>query len=274
MSSRTMSMLAFTCALLLLGAHTASAEELRKPKDAKSLEHLSRGNKLLKIGPASAQEAADQYKAGLLIEYAPIFDYNLGQCFRLLGDYKTAIWHYERFIRNSADTPEFAEKARKRIEEMRAELDQKARTSPPAEPEPTSTVPGSTPASAAPPPSSAEVDLRLQASVQPSPWYMDAFGWGLAGTGVLGVGVSGILLLDAAGLRDDANTASTQDEANTLHDRADKRALIGTIIGIGGAGLIVTGVIKLVVHSDASTTQQAAWGLGASSSSAFVWGTF
>ena len=74
MSSRIRYLLQVTCALLLLGAHAASAEELRKPKDPKSLEHLSRGNQLLKIGPASAQEAADEYKAGLMIEYAPIFE--------------------------------------------------------------------------------------------------------------------------------------------------------------------------------------------------------
>lgn len=260
--------------VLALGGHAASAEELRKPKDAKALEHLARGNKLLKAGPASAQQAADEYKAGVMIEYAPIFDYNLGQCFRLLGDYRTAMWHYERFIRNSSETPEFIEKARKRIEEMRAELDQKARTTPTTEPEPTATVPGATPAAAARPAEPVQLGTRAEASESGERWYADAFGWGLTGAGVLGVGVAGVLFLDAASLRDDANQAASQAEKNTFHDRADTRQLAGTIIVVAGAGILATGIVKLAIHTDGSRAQQASWGVGASSRGAFVWGTF
>lgn len=77
------------------------------------------------------------------------------------------------------------------------------------------------------------------------------FGWGLAGAGVLGAGVSGVLFLDASSLRDDANNASTQEDADRLHERADTRQLVATIIGIGGLGLMVTGAIKLAIHDDA-----------------------
>lgn len=52
--------------------------------------------------------AVKEYKAGALIESAAIFDYNLGQCYRQLGKYADAIWHYERCLRSGIGTQEEA----------------------------------------------------------------------------------------------------------------------------------------------------------------------
>lgn len=277
MSSRATWLLLSTYVLLALSGATANGqpqttESIRKPKDRTSLAHLSRGNQLLKAGPGSAEEAAGEYKAGLMIDDAPIFYFNLGQAYRLLRDYNKAIWYYDRFIALSPETPGFVQKAKNHIEAMRAELEQKASTTPPTDPEPSSATAPRSAAAAAPP--SSQLDTRVTASAPREHWYTDSFGWGLAGAGTLGVAVSGVVLLDASSLRSDANSASTQEEADRLHDRADTRSLAGTIIGVGALGILATGVIKLAIHSDASSPQQAAWGIGASSSSAFVWGRF
>jgi tetratricopeptide (TPR) repeat protein len=262
MPSRFSRLVSIAVAFVLVGHVDAYGETLKKPEAPEALKHLSQGNKLYSV--RSFEEAAAEYKAGAMIQSAPIFDYNLGQCYRQLGKYNDAIWHYERFVRASPDTPQHAELAKKFVAQMRAELEQKAKTEPPTDAAPTP----------APPPDGPASEPRDIVTAPHDRWYRDAFGWGLAGAGLLGVGVSGVLFIDAASLRDDANMASTQTEADKLHDRADTRALIGTIIGIGGVGILATGVVKLAIHSDATRSQQTSWGVGASPHGAFVWGRF
>jgi len=154
---------------------------------------------------------------------------------------------------------------------MQAELDQQAKKE-----EPTDAAPASGNGSASEPPK-----LTPSPALQPQrpianteKWYEDWFGWGLAGTGVIGVAVGGALLLDASSLNDEANRTAGQQEANSLHDKADTRSLLGTVIGIGGVGLLATGVIKLAIHPHASETTTTAWGVGASSRGVFVFGRF
>src|SRR3569623_1631264 len=92
-----------SCSLLLalvLTTGTAIADpSLLKPKQAAALEHLDKASKLYYV--RSFEEAANEYKAGALIEPAAIFDYNLAQCYRQLHRYPEAIWHYQRFIKQS-----------------------------------------------------------------------------------------------------------------------------------------------------------------------------
>ncbi|MCW5803936.1 MAG: hypothetical protein KIT31_16295 [Deltaproteobacteria bacterium] len=253
--------------MLALDVHVANAESLRKPSDPKALHHLTRGNELLKAGPGAAKEAADEYKAGVMIEYAAIFDYNLGQCYRLLGEYRTAIWHYERFMRNSPDTPEFVERSRQRIQEMRDELNQKARTTPPTEPAPPSNV-------SAPTPSTPVRAIPVTTPTKAEHWYEDTFGWGLTASGAVGVAVTGVLFLDASSVREDANHASSQAEKVKLHAHADERQLVGTIIGVGAVAILATGIVKLAIHKNTAGAGRPTWGLSASSDGALVWGRF
>jgi hypothetical protein len=83
-----------------------------------------------------------------------------------------------------------------------------------------------------------------------------------------------VLFIQASDLHADGDAAPTADQANALHDKADTRSVAGTIVGIGAAGLLIAGGIKLAIHSDASSSSQTAWGIGASSNGAFVWGRF
>lgn len=244
-------------ALLGLGAGSAYADPpLRRPTKTAALEHFAQGNSLFKI--AHFEEAAKEYEAAALIDHAPILDYNLGQCYRKLGRYKDAIFFYQQFNDTSPETPERIEEVKKLIEAMKAEMDKKAMTQPPVEE-------GTAP-------------IRPSLRVQPitltvEPWYVDGLGWGLAGTGLLAVGVSAALFLDASSLDDDANHATTQLEANTLRDKASTRSLVGTVIGIGGAGLLVTGVVKLIIHPSAAASETA-FNVGVTGNGIVVFGRF
>lgn len=116
--------------------------------------------------------------------------------------------------------------------------------------------------------------MAVSTAMRDERWYADTMGWSLTAAGVVGAGVGGVLLLDAASLRDDVDHTSSQDEVNKLHDRADTRQLVGTISFVAGAGIAATGIVKLAVHGETPRTQALSWGIGASSRGAFVWGRF
>ncbi len=251
-------MLRICCAAVVLAMLAVSAfadPPIRKPKIAEALDHLARGNKLYNV--RSFEEASVEYKAGALVEPAPIFDYNLGQCYRQLKRYQDAIWHYDRFVKSSPNTPEHVASVQKLIADMKAELDSKAMREPPTDPGPTGETPVPAvvaPNPAEPPPAQPRAAV-IPASPAVEPWYADTFGWGLAGVGAVGVVASAGLFVNASGLVDDANHATSQQEQNALRDKADSRKLLGTVIGIGGIALLTTGIIKLAIrpHAEAST---------------------
>lgn len=264
-----------TCSLVLaaaLATRTAYADPpLQKPRQAAALEHLEQASKLYNV--RAFDKAAEEYKAGALIEPAPIFDYNLGQCYRQLHRYQDAIWHYQRFIHESPQTPEHVEAAQKFITEMQAELDQKAMTEPPTESADAASQSKVAP-EPKPPTPHAGVVAPLPPPARPEPWYDDAMGWGLAGAGLVGLGVSGALFISASGLNSDADHATTQTEAKQLRDRADTRSLIGTVVGIGGAALFVGGVVKLAIHPSSEPATSTALNVGFSSNGLVLSGRF
>lgn len=98
--TRVWSVAAFLWLLFIAGA--ARADPFAKPASPEAREHLIRGNRL--YGVRSFEEAITEYKAGALVEPAPVFDYNLGQCFRQLGRYQEALWYYQQFL--SSGNPE------------------------------------------------------------------------------------------------------------------------------------------------------------------------
>src|SRR5262245_45775259 len=69
---------------------------MARPDNPKACEHLDRGNNFYDVG--AFKEAIDEYKAGAIIESAPVFDFNLGQAHRQLGLYREALWHFDRFL--------------------------------------------------------------------------------------------------------------------------------------------------------------------------------
>jgi tetratricopeptide (TPR) repeat protein len=249
-----------TLALLILILGTLSAipaalaGPLSKPTAPRARDHLAHGNRL--YGIRSFDEAIVEYKAGALIEPAPVFDYNLGQCFRQLGQYKEAIWHYERFLTRGKPEGEVLEAVTRFIAQMKAELDKQAMTQKPVEP--------------APPPG---VRLRDEPVDRAEPWYQDRWGWALTGAGLAGVAVGGGLLINASNLEADASDATNQQDRERWKDRQRSRATLGTIVGLGGVSLLVAGVVKLAVYPR-EQERTARWHVAVSGNGVMVFGQF
>jgi len=258
--------------IVAVTATTAHAGPLSKPEAAEARNHLALGNKL--YGVRSFDKAVEEYKTGALVESAPVFDYNLGQCYRMLGRYDEAIWHYERFLSRGNPQGEILDAVKGFLVQMRSELDKKAMTQKPVEPGP---VQGSeaAPDAVHAPSSEAPVQSldRQLAARRPEEWYDDRWGWALAGTGVLGLAVGGGLLIDGASLSHDANAAASQQEYDKLHDKANTRSINGAVVGIGGAVLLLTGVIKLAVHPK-ETSRVARWNIAVSDHGLMALGEF
>src|SRR5262245_21764856 len=108
----------------------ADPDPLAKPADAKAADHLAQGNRHYRV--REFDKAIEEFKAGALIEDAPVFLYNLGQSYRQLGRYEDAIWHYERFVSRTKPTGKLKEAIDGFLAEMRAEL-AKSPAPPPAE---------------------------------------------------------------------------------------------------------------------------------------------
>jgi tetratricopeptide (TPR) repeat protein len=255
-----------------LSVSSANADDpLAKPKDDVAREHLQQANKLYRV--REFEKAIDEYKAGALREDAPLFLYNLGQCYRQLGRYEEAIWQYERFLSRAQPTGELKASVEGFIQQMRAELEKRAMSQPPTEPAPELSKPVAT--STAPPERRAADESMTQNGVAADRWYADPVGWSVTGVGLLGASIGGYLLLDAADLEDQANTEDRQEARQHLRDKADTRRTIGAVVGIGGVGLLVGGIIKLAIHPTSSAnTEAASWSVGITADSVQVFGRF
>lgn len=242
---------------------SGTSNPFAKPADPEARKHLALGNKLYAV--RSFDEAAAEYKAGAIIEPAPVFDYNLGQCYRLTSRYQEAIWHYERFLSRGHPAGEVLTAVQEFISQMKAELEKKAMKQQPVEPAPPASGTSSGPA-ASPNPARQDATSSVLHSTEEAPssiegaWYQDGWGWALAGGGVTGLAVGGGLLLNAQHIDRDANATKSQQEYARLHNEASSRNLTGIVVGVGGLGLLTTGIIKLVLHpSSARAHPQARW---------------
>lgn len=259
------------CSILFGAASTAHAQDpFAKPASAEAREHLSRGNKF--YGVRDFDKAIAEYKAGALAEQAPIFDYNLGQCYRQLGNYEAAKWHYQQFLRRAAPQGEVLEAVRNFIAQMDAELQKQAMSQAPTDAAPMASAADATPirsASATPP--DARDDAGARASERRS---FRALAWGLTGAGVVGVAVGGGLLWNAATLRDDANHTADQRDRDALFDKADSRGLLGTVIGVSGGALLTAGVITFLLDGRDDASAHTAWRIRFAPHGAYVVGWF
>jgi len=220
-----------------LGERTSSAEKTvadLRPKSPDAQRYLAEGKKSYDIGDFNG--AIEKYKAGALVESAPMFNFNLGQVYRQIGDYRAAIFQYQRFL--SANPPqEMVVSVQKLLDQMRAELDRQAMREKPTEAITGLEKPTTVVASSAAPSSVVE------------PWYADAFGWGLSGAGAVAIGAAGYLFVSASSLTDDASNTPDQTRRHDLENQAHTRNVVGAVVVVGGIGLLAAGVIKLVVHS-------------------------
>lgn len=224
-------------AVSLEPSHVHADVELARPTKLEAKEHLATGNRLYRV--REFEKAIEEYKAGVLKEDVPLFGYNLAQCYRQLGRYEEAIWHYERFMSRAQPTGEMKTAIEGFLTQMKDELEKRTMNKPPVEPAPERRVP---PLSTAPIPK-VEATIERQA-----PWYRDRVGWAVSGTGVVGVGVALGLFVSAKGLNDNANPLSDQREREALRERASDRRLIGAIVGVLGGAALATGVVKLAIY--------------------------
>ena len=265
--SATTRLLALVACLgvMLVAPRVADADDpLAKPSNSEARDRLTAGNRLYRL--REFEKAIEEYKAGALKEDVPVFLYNLGQCYRQLGRYDDAIWHYERFLDRGKPTGEIKDAVDGFIKQMKSELEKKAMTQPPMEPAPESKE--AAPIAPAPPTTVMVIDRA-------EPWYADGLGWGLAGAGVVGAGISVGLFVSASGLDSDANAETRQEVRTSLRERASDRRLVGTIVGIAGGGALVTGIIKLVIRpKDRERTVTGSLNLGISHEGFQVMGQF
>ncbi|MFT3700182.1 MAG: tetratricopeptide repeat protein [Kofleriaceae bacterium] len=237
-----------------------------RPTKPDAITHFQQGNAHYRV--REFEDAAKEYKLGEQIEPAAIFDYNLGQCYRQLTKYQDAIWHYDRYLRSGVASQQETDAINSWITQMKAELEQRAKSEPPTEPATMQPQPQPQPQ----PPASSPSSMQRQLAPL-DPWYADYFGWALAGSGLVLSGVGVGLLLDASSLRDDADMTANQMERNDLRQKADSRSLAGGIFAIGGGALLLTGIVKLVVHDHAPASSDRI-GIGMTTNELIVFGRF
>ena len=233
--------------LVLICASDALADKdpLAKPSNLRAAEHLTTGNRHYRV--REFERAIEEFKAGALIEDAPIFLYNLGQAYRQLGKYEDAIWHYERFVNRTHPTGQLKEAIDKFLVDMRAELAKRTPDPPPTNattpaesmprpgPDP---APAATPIPIAPPEGRSGLSTRRKISI------------GVAAGSLAAVGVGVILGVRANGFEDDAKqlcpmmTCDRAGEANDLLERGQTSATYANVaFGVGAAAAIGAAVL-------------------------------
>ena len=65
--------------------------------------HFERGEKLFALG--KFDEALDEYQKAFDAKPLPGFLFNIGQCYRNLGDYDQAIFSFKKYLKDEPDAP-------------------------------------------------------------------------------------------------------------------------------------------------------------------------
>jgi tetratricopeptide (TPR) repeat protein len=225
--------LAFLLVVLLISllAPEVHADALAKPTNVVAREHQTTGNRYYRL--REFEKAIEEYKAGAVREDAPVFYYNLGQCYRQLGRNEDAIWHYERFLERGKPTGEVEASVRDFIAQMKGELEKKAMKQPPVEVAPPSPASPGMLAAAPPPEGGRGTSTQRKIAITMAP----------VGLAVVGLGLG--LGLRAHSFEDDAaeicpmNPCARSDDANTALDRGKTNARYANVaVGVGGAAIL------------------------------------
>ncbi len=251
--------------LIVLGTGLARAQESEDDRKTRALALLKEGRSKFDLG--KFEEAEKLFEQSYEVWPYPEALYNLGQCWRKLGDPVKAIHFYKAYLRNKPNAANRTE-VEARIAEMEKLVDEQKQS---AEKPPQGTQePGVTMQ-----PTDVRRDdkkLDLTHTLPPveathvEPWYRDRWGWLIGGAGLVGVGVGVGFLVDASLIEDDANSAD-QFHAPALYAKADDRRTTGTVLAVVGGAALAVGVIKLVVHDhdkapSSGPTTDVAFGLG------------
>ncbi len=98
----------------LLAARVAHAED---PSTKSAKRHFDRGQKLFNLG--KFDEALDEYQQAYEAKSIPAILFNIGQCYRNLGDYASAIFSFKKYLKLEPDADN-----RDQVEEYIAELEE------------------------------------------------------------------------------------------------------------------------------------------------------
>jgi tetratricopeptide (TPR) repeat protein len=102
----------------LVGARVAAADD---PALRAAKRHFERGEKLYALTKFS--EALDEYQKAFDAKPIPDFLFNIGQCYRNLADYDSAIFSYKKYLKLAPDAPN-REKVEQLIGDLEAKQDQ------------------------------------------------------------------------------------------------------------------------------------------------------
>jgi tetratricopeptide (TPR) repeat protein len=245
-TTRTSILVALLLFALALPAR-ADDPESSLPEDPTARSHFMRGNRLYRA--SQLDDAVAAYQAGVAIEPAPVFDYNLGQCYRKLGRRADAIRHYERFLERGQPTGELRDLVIAFLRQLREELAREAPAQPPERSSPPGTsAPRALPVMSAAPPPNALPARSMPAEPRRAGWYSVHLGWGLIVGGVAAAGGALYLHERAAALSGAADPAIAEDDRLELRDAARARGIASTALRLAGAALIVAGATGLALH--------------------------
>ena len=108
----------FALAVLCLVAFAPRAVFADDPTMRSAKRHFERGEKLFALG--KFDQALDEYQEAFDAKPIPDFLFNIGQCYRNLGDYQQAIFSYKKFLKLDPETPN-----REHVQELIADLQEK-----------------------------------------------------------------------------------------------------------------------------------------------------
>jgi tetratricopeptide (TPR) repeat protein len=114
----TLPRLLLAALVLLATAAPARADRGDDPGLRAAKRHFQRGEKLYAL--AKFTEALDEYQEAFDAKPIPDFLFNIGQCYRNLGDYAAAVFSYKKYLKLAPDAPN-----RVKVEALIRELEQK-----------------------------------------------------------------------------------------------------------------------------------------------------
>jgi len=103
------------CLTVALPSRSAHADD---PATRAARRHFERGEKLFALG--KFDDALEEYQTAFDAKPLPGFLYNIGQCYRNLGDYDQAIFSFKKYLKLEPDAPN-----KEAVETLIEELEEK-----------------------------------------------------------------------------------------------------------------------------------------------------
>jgi tetratricopeptide (TPR) repeat protein len=103
--------------VLFVTVLTARVAYAEAPAERSAKRHFDRGQKLFNLG--KFDEALEEYQQAYEAKAIPAFLFNIGQCYRNLGDYEAAIFSFKKYLKLEPDADN-----RDQVEEYITELEE------------------------------------------------------------------------------------------------------------------------------------------------------